>query len=192
MEYDEMLIALEKFLRRWGRLRDIESGRVTTVSYGALACFTTTDGTRHWLVIPWVSKHVKAAEAEAIALGERLLTGGCPFENWPKARATRAACKLTFPRGGIPRLWRLFSLCLPHSTRERVFEPLFQEFLEDYQTFRRRCRTKAERWWLAFCFTLKTVGMVGGCLWNWFGQKAACFAMPFLPHLVREWWRMLR
>src|SRR6266545_2161218 len=63
------------------------------------------------------------------------------------------------PAGKLPRFWRLFSYLLPRKTRERVFEPAYQELLEDYLTTHGKYRTKWAKRWLTFCYTFRTVVM---------------------------------
>jgi hypothetical protein len=89
--------------------------------------------------------------------------------------------------GSWPRWWRLFSFVLPRSTRDRVFEPSFQELMEDYLATRGAYRTKWARRWLKFCFTLRTALMVGSCLRAWITDRGVAALLWFLPGPVREW-----
>jgi hypothetical protein len=59
--------------------------------------------------------------------------------------------------------WALFPFILPRRLREQVYEPSYQELLEDYHVARRSYRTKWARRWLTFCFTLRTLVLVAQC-----------------------------
>ena len=64
----------------------------------------------------------------------------------------------------FPRLWYWFRFLLPGRVQDRIFEPLFQEFLEDYTLAKAQCRTPWEARWITFCFTCRTAFMVTQCL----------------------------
>jgi hypothetical protein len=98
----------------------------------------------------------------------------------------RATFKMTEP-GGFPRAWRLFSFILPRATRERVFQPVYQELLIDYLEARRECNTPRSRRWLTFCFGVKTVLMVVGCLRAWARDATVGRLLSFLPASIRQW-----
>jgi hypothetical protein len=89
--------------------------------------------------------------------------------------------------GGLPRFWRLFSYLLPRKTRDRVFEPNYQELLEDYLT-RGKYRTKWAKRWLAFCFTFRTILMVLGCFRAMLADKAIALLARLVPEPLKRWW----
>jgi hypothetical protein len=64
----------------------------------------------------------------------------------------------------FPRFLELFAFLLPRTTRERVFEPVRQELLEDYLLAKKRYRTKGARRWLAFCFAFRFLLLFLGCI----------------------------
>jgi hypothetical protein len=88
----------------------------------------------------------------------------------------------------FPRFWELFSFVLPHKTRERVFEPHYQELLEDYLVTRGRYRTPVAKKWLTFCFAFRTGLMVLDCLRVLLTHKALQFLLGIIPEAVKQWW----
>jgi hypothetical protein len=90
------------------------------------------------------------------------------------------------PRNGFPRWWRLFSFILPRDFRLRVFEPLFQELLEDYAEAR-SCRTKWGCRWLALCFSWKTVRMVLSCLHEMVKDRTVAWLLRWIPEPLKKW-----
>jgi hypothetical protein len=93
----------------------------------------------------------------------------------------------TAPPGRLPRFWRLFSYILPKQTRVRVFEPAYNDMLEDYAT-RGKYRTKWAKRWLAFCFTWHTAWMVVECVASMLSDKALALVRRLWPGLVLWWW----
>jgi hypothetical protein len=98
------------------------------------------------------------------------------------------AVLVSAPRpGSFQRFWRLFSYLLPSSTRARVFEPAYQELLEDYVTTRKLYRTKAARRWLFVCFTFRSVLMVVRCFLELGKSKAVRLLLSLVPGRLKEW-----
>ncbi len=87
------------------------------------------------------------------------------------------------------RLWKLFSFILSRRTRERVFEPAYQDMLADHLESK-KYRTKWARRWLTFCFALRTVLMVGDCLRAVAADKALIALARMIPEPLRRWWLM--
>lgn len=73
---------------------------------------------------------------------------------------------------GFPRIWSLFPFLLPHSVRERVYEPALNELLEDYLLLRGTRQASWDRRWLCFCFSVRTAVLVAQCLKAAGGDKA--------------------
>jgi len=63
----------------------------------------------------------------------------------------------------FPRFWGLFSFVLCHETRERVFEPAYQDLLEDFAVAKRE-RGRWARRWICFAFGVRTMFMVIDCI----------------------------
>jgi hypothetical protein len=61
----------------------------------------------------------------------------------------------------------MFSYILTDPTRQRVFEPRFNELVADYLELRRESLNTWERRWLSFAFTFRTLMMVLDCLRVW-------------------------
>jgi len=95
------------------------------------------------------------------------------------------------PPAGLLRFWRLFFYILPRTTRERVFEPAFNDLQVDYLETKGKYRTRWAKRWLVFCFTLRTVLMVDGCLRAWAQDATVSWLLSFVPDRVRRWIRML-
>ena len=107
----------------------------------------------------------------------------------PRVAASSAGPIPILPPGSLFRFWRLFSYILPRSTRERVFEPAFQDLQADYLETRGKYRTAWAKRWLRFCFGVRTVLMVGGCLRAWVQDAIVSWLMSFVPAEVRRWFR---
>jgi hypothetical protein len=89
------------------------------------------------------------------------------------------------PRFQLLRTWELFAFCLNRKTKQEVFEPLLDELKEDY-LLAQRYRTPWAKRWLQFCFTLKTLAMVGGCLRVSISSKIVKLLLCFVPEAVRR------
>ena len=89
------------------------------------------------------------------------------------------------PQPQLLRTWELFSFCLSRKTKRDVFEPLFNELKENYLLAQRFRGVWAKRW-LKFCFTLKTITMVCGCLRVTISSKLARLLLSFVPESVRK------
>jgi hypothetical protein len=87
------------------------------------------------------------------------------------------------PGADWPRWWRLFSFVLPKGTRDRAFEPHFNELVEDFLEAR-RYRGRCQRCWLAVAFTIRTVLMILDCLRVGFMNHI----LRLLPQHIRRWW----
>jgi hypothetical protein len=89
------------------------------------------------------------------------------------------------------RFLDLFSNLLPRETRERVFEPVRQELLEDYLTSHRRYSSTWARRWLTICFTFRTALMVADCFRVILISPVGLFLLWLVPTVVRRWWWLL-
>lgn len=84
-----------------------------------------------------------------------------------------------------PAKWRLFSFILPKRTRDRAFEPLFNELVDDFLECRRYKRPW-ERRWIAISFTVRTALMILECL-----RVAALDVLrDSIPEEMRRRWRL--
>jgi len=90
----------------------------------------------------------------------------------------------------LPRLWRLFSYALSHRTRRRMFEPAYNELLDDYLSTWKE-QSKWARRWLTIAYTLRTIVMVVDCLSIAMRDRAFRLLSGFLPNWVREWFSRL-
>jgi hypothetical protein len=94
----------------------------------------------------------------------------------------------TAPRdiSGFPLLWELFGFALRRRTRERIFEPAYQDMFAQHLKAR-QFTGKWERRWLNFCFALRTIGLVLSCwrIATW--TAAITIAFRLIPANVKEW-----
>jgi hypothetical protein len=91
---------------------------------------------------------------------------------------------------GFPRFWELFGYLLPRKTRERVYEPVHQELLEDYFTACPKYPVGLPRSWLSFCFTFRTMLLVADCFRALATDRAAQFVLRLIPGTVKQWWKL--
>ena len=84
-------------------------------------------------------------------------------------------------------VWKNFSYLLPRKTRERVFEPAYQDLFADHLETRRK-RGKWFRRWLTFCFVFRTVLMVGDCFRALLADRGLRFLTSLLPEPLKRWW----
>ncbi|MCB9953030.1 MAG: hypothetical protein H6824_18805 [Planctomycetaceae bacterium] len=70
-------------------------------------------------------------------------------------------------------IWKLFSYCLPRETRERVFEPEYEDMCWRYIEAYKSHSGKWERRWLTVCFTVRTIWMVCQCFYA-MGADTVC------------------
>lgn len=87
---------------------------------------------------------------------------------------------------GITRFWDLFSVILPQSVRERVYEPARQELLDDYLSVRGKFPTKWGTRWINFAFTVRIAVMVAQSLRAWLGDKALAWLWWLLIAVVGD------
>jgi len=87
-----------------------------------------------------------------------------------RARLSTASWESRFPRA-----WALVPFILPRKVRLEVYEPACEELKEDYLEARRLARTKGARRWLAFAFTVRTIGLVLGSLHAAVGDRIMAF-----------------
>lgn len=84
-----------------------------------------------------------------------------------------------------PAKWRLFSFILTKRTRDRAFEPRFNELVDDFLECR-RYRRPWERRWIAISFTVRTALMILECL-----RVAALDVLrDSIPEETRRRWRL--
>jgi hypothetical protein len=79
-----------------------------------------------------------------------------------KGRSDQTAQSLSQSR--FPRMWQLFPFLLSREVRERVYEPSYQDLLEDYVRAQALRTTKMARWWLWACFSIRTIGLLAGSI----------------------------
>jgi hypothetical protein len=84
---------------------------------------------------------------------------------------------------GWPRLWTLLPYCLPKKIQENIYKPAHNELLEDYLETR-KYRTRWERRWLNFAFTLRTLLLIADCWRVILMNRLAGLA----PERIRQWW----
>jgi hypothetical protein len=91
------------------------------------------------------------------------------------------------PTGRLPRFWRLFRYLLPPETRERVFDPAFNDLLEIHAV---RCSEsgKGAKRWLGFCFTFHMLRMVANCFGATLSDKASAMLRKLWLGLALWWW----
>ncbi len=86
----------------------------------------------------------------------------------------------------FPRLWELFGFLLPKTTRDRVFEPAYNDLLAQHLKAREpRFDTPGQIRWLNFCFFVRSLCLVCGCYRCLIGGTVAAAAMRFLPADLR-------
>jgi hypothetical protein len=92
-------------------------------------------------------------------------------------------------RTGFPRVWELFGFILDKQTRERVFEPHYNDMLAMYLEAR-RFRSKWAGRWLKFSFMVRTAWMVGDCIRVALVERPVRWLRHFLPELflLWRWW----
>jgi len=86
-----------------------------------------------------------------------------------------------------PTILRLFGYFLPKSIRERVYDPVRNELLEDYYETR-RFRSRSGRLWLGFCFTFRLILLVLECCRAVMADSTVHLVLMTMPPRIREWW----
>lgn len=120
---------------------------------------------------------------------EHLISGRTESYSAESIVAPKRSLRNLLPRApGFPRFWELLGYVLPKKTRERVFTPTYQELLEDYVSVRRKYRTKWARRWLNFCFTFRTLLMIGDCFRAMMADKAFQLLLRLVPEPIKKWW----
>ena len=99
----------------------------------------------------------------------------------------KSIAALPAPGRQILHFWELFKFILPPKTRTEVYEPLYNEFLEDYLVSR-VYKSKYAKRWLKFCFVTRTGIMVAGCLRVSCSAKLRLAFLAFLPESLRRFW----
>jgi hypothetical protein len=85
----------------------------------------------------------------------------------------------------IVSYWELFQFILPPKTRREAFEPAYNDLKEDYLKAQ-AYKSKWAKWWLCFCFILRTTFMVGDCFRVFFDVKMKNILLVLVPLAVRE------
>jgi hypothetical protein len=85
----------------------------------------------------------------------------------------------------LEKTWDIILFILPHETLVEVYEPLFNEFREDYLSAYPQ-QSKWGKRWLKFCFGCKTVFMVIGCFRVLLVSKTANLFWALMPEPVRK------
>lgn len=103
-------------------------------------------------------------------------------------RDFRSKVKFEFFPSSFPRAWELLKYLLPHGVRNRLYLPAIHDLMVDHEESKRFYRTRWARRWLRFCFTFRTVLLVGDC-WRAIGiGKTLAFIQAVIPEPVRRWW----
>jgi hypothetical protein len=92
--------------------------------------------------------------------------------------------KIDFPKG-----WRLFSYVLPRPLREKVFEPAYNDLVQDFVLTRRKYRNKWVKRWLGLCYTFRTMLMVADCCRVGSLGKIVDLIAKLIPSPLMRWWR---
>lgn len=103
----------------------------------------------------------KVSELGWVAKAQEVRAELIKTEGTAVPRRARFSLKKHLP--GWPRFWELFGFLLPRKTREKVYDEIRNELLEDYYYTRKKYRTKWARRWLTLCFTFRTFLVIGDC-----------------------------
>jgi hypothetical protein len=89
---------------------------------------------------------------------------------------------------GFPEVWGLFAFLLDRHTRERVFEPAYEDLLAMHLE---ACEFtgKWARRWLRFAFAWRTLYTFGECLVRMLARFPLSLLGSFLPEVITRWWR---
>jgi hypothetical protein len=98
---------------------------------------------------------------------------------------------------GFPRFWELFGFILPRQTRELVFTPAYHDLLADHLLAQQhRFQSRHARWWIRFCFTLRSGCLAFECLAVALKRKGWVLILFLVPPGIREqvwaWFRVFR
>jgi hypothetical protein len=88
----------------------------------------------------------------------------------------------------LPRIWEQFSFVLPARVRREVFDPTFNDMLEDYMGVQKSVGQNARRW-VPIAFTVYTVFIAVDCLRVLMTRGAGRLLLGFVPESLRAWWR---
>jgi len=102
-------------------------------------------------------------------------------------RSTKSEQPSSF-RKGLARFWELFPFLLSPKARREVYEPAYNDFLQDF-LIARRFKTKKARQWVNFCFFCKTCFMVADCFRVMFTSKIGQFLLGAVPESIRRFLR---
>lgn len=85
------------------------------------------------------------------------------------------------------RVWELFGFLLSKKTRERLYEPAYDDLLLQHAKAQ---DPKFGKWavpWLNFCFTIRTIGLVFQCYRAVFTGAALAGLLKCLPPGLKQW-----
>ena len=85
----------------------------------------------------------------------------------------------------------LFKLLLDKKTREKVFDPSYNELREDFVGARKKYRTRFARWWVAFCLPCRIAVLFIACVRNMVGTAIFNVLLLFVPAQARELLRQM-
>ncbi len=98
------------------------------------------------------------------------------------------------PTGGLwnfREFWKLFGFLFGPEMLEQVYEPGAEELTVSYTKARRLAKYRLAVWWLNFCFTVRTAGLVFACIRYSLTDKAVNLLLGLLPPSAREFVRAL-
>jgi hypothetical protein len=84
------------------------------------------------------------------------------------------------------RLLELFQFILPPKVKREVYEPQFNDLLEDFLIKAQKYDTKWASRWLRSCFVMRAFSTVIGSLWAALGSKVGNVFLAFLPEPLRK------
>jgi hypothetical protein len=80
----------------------------------------------------------------------------------------------------FPRMWELLRFLFPAKVQNQIYIPAHHHLLADYLVAR-KYRSRGARWWLRFCFVVRTIFLVFACFRGMAIDR-------LLPVWVRRWW----
>jgi hypothetical protein len=88
-----------------------------------------------------------------------------------------------------PRGWAVLRFLMSKKAREEVFEPSYQDFLEDYLL---ACRENPSTWGrrrVHLVFTWRVLVLAGQCLQAVLGDRMLALLQSVVPHIIVSFWK---
>lgn len=101
--------------------------------------------------------------------------------------AARVAKSTAQPHARALRLLELFQFVLPPKVQREVYEPAFNDLLEDFLIKARTYNTNWACRWLKLCFVVRAGWMVVGSLWQMFGSVIGKCVLVLVPEQLRKY-----